>query len=381
MKEIYLDNAATTPCFEEAAKEQYRLSTGEYGNPSSAHHRGVTAEETMRAAADKLASLMRVKSSELIFTSGGTESDNIAILGAARAAKRRGTHIITTVLEHPAVLRCMEELSSEGFDITYLPADKDGIISIEDLERSVSEDTVLVSIMHTNNETGSLQPIGDIGRLLKRKYPKIIFHTDAVQGFGHENIYPKELGVDLLSISGHKFGGPKGVGALYIAQGTKLLPVNYGGGQQAGLRSGTENVPGIAAMALAAEISHKGLEEERTRLYNLREAFVTGLSKLEGVSINGGGSPAIVSASFAGVRSEVLLHALEEKGIYVSAGSACATHKPEPSRTLTAMGLSKELIEGTIRFSFFRQTTAEELDYTLECIASELTELRRFVRR
>ncbi len=402
--EIYLDNSATTACFPEVAEEVKNILCENYGNPSSAHHRGVEAEKQLRQASGKLAALMRCKPEELIYTSGGTESDNMALLGAARARKRSGNHLITTVIEHPAVLRTMEQLESEGFDVTYLPVDKDGIVRMDALEQAISGDTILVSVMHTNNEIGSVQPIEAIGTMLKRKYPQLIFHVDAVQAFGKQTIHPAELGVDLLSASAHKFHGPKGVGFLYVSEKVRLLPLIYGGGQQKGLRSGTENTAGIAGMAMAAEMLAGGMKEERERLFGLKSFFVKGLMKLEKVRINGipgmnsaedlsaageeafqaavrQSSPAVVSASFPGVRAEVLLHALEEEGIYVSAGSACATHKPEPSRTLQAIGLGKELLEGTIRFSFSVFTTKEELERTLEVLEKMLPELRRYKGR
>ncbi len=402
--EIYLDNASTTVCLPEVADEVRDILCGNYGNPSSAHHRGVEAEKKLKEASAKLSALMRCKPEELIYTSGGTESDNMALLGAARAKKRSGNHLITTVIEHPAVLRTMEQLESEGFDVTYLPVDKDGIVRMDALEEAISGDTILVSIMHTNNEIGSVQPIEAIGSMLKRKYPQILFHVDAVQAFGKQIIRPAELGVDLMSASAHKFHGPKGVGFLYVSGKVKLLPLIYGGGQQKGLRSGTENVPGIAGMATAADMLLSGVKEERERLFALKSAFVGGLLKLENVRINGipgvktaeesfaagseefeaalrQTSPALVSAAFAGVRAEVLLHALEEEGIYVSAGSACATHKPEPSRTLQAIGLGKELLEGTIRFSFSLFTKKEELERTLEVLEKVLPELRKYKGR
>ncbi len=402
--DIYLDNSSTTRCFPEVGKLMADIMCNDYGNPSSAHHMGVVAEEHIKTAKNSLSALLRCKPEELYFTSGGTESDNLAILGAARANKRSGNHIITTVIEHPAVLRTMEQLQEEGFDITYLPVDKDGIVSIDSIERAISGDTILISVMHTNNEIGSLQPIAAIGGLLKRKYPKIIFHVDAVQGFGKAVIHPVEAGIDMMSVSAHKIHGPKGVGFLYIAGKTKIRPVLYGGGQQNGLRSGTENVAGIAGMAMAAEKLYAGLEEERERLYGLKEFLIKGMLAFEDVRINGvpgmndgrvdteeglkaletavrETAPHIVSVSFGGVRAEVLLHALEEKGIYVSAGSACATHKPEPSRTLQAIGLKRDYLEGTLRFSFSTFTTQEELKAVLEAVGELLPELRKFTRR
>ncbi len=403
---IYMDNSATTRCFDEVAQLMADIMCNDYGNPSSAHHLGVTAEAHIKKAKDIFAQILRCKADELIFTSGGTESDNLAILGAARANKRSGNHIVTTVVEHPAVLRTMEQLQEEGFDITYLPVDKDGCVSIDSVEKAVSADTILVSVMHTNNEVGALQGVREIGELLKRRYPGVIFHVDAVQGFGKARIYPKESGIDMLSVSAHKIHGPKGVGLLYIADKTKVEPIIYGGGQQKGLRSGTENVAGIAGFAMAAKMLYDELEAERERLYNIKTELVRGLSSLEGVQINGipgcdltagipaaclnadllsaairNSAPHIVSASFAGVRAEVLLHALEEKDIYVSAGSACATHKPEPSRTLQAMGLKKEMLEGTLRFSLSKFNDEKEPQEVVRVLNELLGELRKFTRR
>lgn len=389
---IYMDNSATTRCFPEVAQMMADIMCNDYGNPSSAHHMGVAAEEHISRAKEILSQILRCRNEEIFFTSGGTESDNLAIMGAARANKRSGKHIITTVVEHPAVLRTMEQLQEEGFDITYLPVDKYGCVSVEDVDKAVSDETILVSIMHTNNEVGALQPVAAVGELLKRKYPKVLFHVDAVQGFGKARIYPKEAGIDMLSVSGHKIHGPKGVGLLYIAAKTKINPIIFGGGQQNGLRSGTENVAGIAGLALAAKRLYDELEAENDRLYNIKAGFIKALSELEDVKINGipgddfeagirKSAPHIVSASFTGVRAEVLLHALEEKDIYVSAGSACATHKPEPSRTLQAMGLKREQLEGTLRFSFSKFTDDSEPEQVINVLKELLPELRKFTRR
>ena len=407
--EIYLDNSATTRCFDEVAQKIAEIYTQDYGNPSSAHHLGVVAEKHLRDAKESIAKILRCKPEELYFTSGGTESDNLALIGAAHANKRNGMHIVTTKLEHPAVKRAMERLEKEGFEVSYWPVDKDGIIQTGALEDVISGDTMLLSVMHTNNEIGSVQPIAQIGQLLKRKYPKILFHVDAVQGFGNSVIHPKEMGIDLLSISAHKFHGPKGVGLLYVSEKAKLEPQILGGGQQNGMRSGTENVAGIAGMAMAAEMVYADLEKERERDFALKEAFVSGLVKEEGVSFNGipgfhrlsdassdksseqikeevfaairQSAPHIVSVSFEGVRAEVMLHALEEKGIYVSAGSACATHKPEISATLQAIGLRKDLLDATLRFSFSRFTTEEDVEETIAAIKEILPELRKFTRK
>ena len=326
----------------------------------------------------------------VIFTSGGTESDNMALIGAAIANMRRGRHLITTRIEHPAVLQTMNYLESQGFQVTYLPVDKTGRIRLEDLQKSIRPDTILVSIMYVNNEIGALQPIAEAGALIKRMNPSILFHVDAVQGFGKFKIYPKKMNIDMLSVSSHKIHGPKGVGFLYVGEKVKLLPITYGGGQQKNMRSGTENVPGIAGMAKAAEVMYENLEEEVNRLYELKEYFIKGISTLEGIQVNGlipedgncrNTAPHVVSVSVAGVRSEVLLHALEDKGIYVSAGSACASNKPQTSETLKAIGLQREFWDSTIRFSFSIFTTREEIDYTLQVLYDMIPMLRKYTRR
>jgi len=306
------------------------------------------------------------------------------------ANMRRGRHLITTRIEHPAVLQTMNYLESQGFQVTYLPVDKTGRVRLEDLQRAIRPDTILVSMMYVNNEIGSLQPIAEAGSLIKRMNPGILFHVDAVQGFGKFKIYPKKLNVDLLSVSSHKIHGPKGVGFLYVGEKVKILPITYGGGQQKNMRSGTENVPGIAGMAKAAELMYEHLDEEVQHLYELKEYFVKGVSSLEGIQVNGlipgdadcrGTAPHVVSVSVAGVRSEVLLHALEDKGIYISAGSACASNKPQTSETLKAIGLQREYWDSTIRFSFSVLTTKEEIDYTLQVLYEMIPMLRKYTRR
>lgn len=388
--EVYLDNSATTRVFPEVAELMTKIMCEDYGNPSSLHMKGVQAENYLRYAKETFARLLKVSEKEIFFTSGGTESDNMALMGCAFANQRRGKHIITTGIEHPAVLRTCAYLESLGYRVTYLPADACGRISLEDLQRAMSPDTILVSIMHTNNEIGSLQPIAEAGALIKRMNPSTLFHVDAVQGFGKAKLFPRKMGIDLLSASGHKIHGPKGVGLLYIGERVRIQPIIYGGGQQMNLRSGTDNVPGIAGMAKAAELLYRSLEEDTQHLYQCKKYFMDGVRRLEGVKINGllpgqpdgaGTAPHIVSVSVSGVRSEVLLHALEEEGIYVSAGSACSAHKPQPSATLKAIGLEKELLESTIRFSFSVETTREELDYTLRAMYDKIPLLRRYVRK
>ena len=387
--EIYLDNSATTRVFPEVAEVMTRVMCEDYGNPSSLHMKGGQAEQYLRNAKETFARILKVNEKEIFFTSGGTESDNMALTGCARANARQGKHLITTQIEHPAILNTMRYLESAGFRVTYLPVNAYGQISLEELRRAMTPETILVSVMHTNNEIGSLQPVAEAATLVKRMNPHTLFHVDAVQGFGKAKIYPKRMGIDLLSVSGHKIHGPKGVGLLYIGNQVKIQPIIHGGGQQMNLRSGTDNVPGIAGFAKAAELLYAHYEDDVKRLYQCKKYFCDGVRRLEGVRINGllpgepdgaGTAPHIVSVSISGVRSEVLLHALEEDGIYVSAGSACAARKPQPSATLKAIGIDRSLLESTIRFSFSVYTTQEELDYTLRALYDKIPMLRKYKR-
>ena len=388
--EVYLDNSATTKVFPEVAELMTKVMCEDYGNPSSMHRKGVEAEQYIRYAKETLAKLLKVSEKEIIFTSGGTESDNMALIGCAMANMRRGRHLITTKIEHPAILQTMHYLESQGFRVTYLPVDKTGRIRLEDLHSAISPDTILVSIMYVNNEIGSLQPIAEAGALIKKINPNILFHVDAVQGFGKFRIYPKKMNIDLMSVSSHKIHGPKGVGFLYVGERVKMLPINYGGGQQKNMRSGTENVPGIAGMTFAAEKIYENFDTDMDKLYELKEYFIKGVKRIEGIQVNGlipdeqdvrGTAPHVVSVSVAGVRSEVLLHALEDKGIYISAGSACASNKPQTSETLKAIGLQREFWDSTIRFSFSVFTTKEEIDYTLQVLYDMIPMLRKYTRR
>lgn len=384
MTEVYLDNSATTRCFDSVANTVTKVMCEDYGNSSSMHMKGVQAENYIKMAKNVIARNLKVNEKEIYFTSGGTESDNLAIIGTAMANNRAGNHIITTCIEHPAVLRTMEYLESQGFRVTYLPVDHAGRIRLEDLEKALTPATILVSIMHTNNEIGSLQPIAEAGNIIKRFNPNIAFHVDAVQGYGKFKILPKKMGVDLLSVSGHKIHGPKGIGFLYINEKIKIKPISYGGGQQKGMRSGTDNVPGIAGIAKAVEEVYKYLDKDVERLYSLKEYFVNGVMQIPDVKINGytgyDSAPHIVSVSIRGIRSEVLLHALEDRGIYVSAGSACSSHKPAPSNTLKAIGVEKDMLDSTIRFSFSIFTTKEEIDYTLKVLYDIIPMLRKYTR-
>ncbi len=388
--EVYLDNSATTRAFPEVAELMIKIMCEDYGNPSSLHMKGVQAEQYVRYAKETLARILKVSEKEIFFSSGGTESDNLALIGCAFANARRGKHLITTQVEHPAILKTMQYLEDAGFQVTYLPVDKCGQIRLEDLKRAMTPETILVSIMHTNNEIGAQQPISEAGALIKKINPNTLFHVDAVQGFGKARIYPKKMNIDLLSVSGHKIHGPKGVGFLYIGERVKIQPIIFGGGQQQNLRSGTENVPGVAGLAKAAELLYRYYDEDIDRLYQCKRYFIEGVSKIDNIVINGllpgeptgaGTAPHIVSVSFRGVRSEVLLHALEEDGIYVSAGSACSSRKPQPSATLKAIGVEKELLESTVRFSFSVFTTIEEIDYTLQALYNKIPMLRKYSRR
>ena len=388
----YLDNSATTRTFDEVTEYMSHVMKDVFGNPSSMHMCGVNAEREIRTAKEALSRIFKAREKEIVFTSGGTESDNLALIGCANAYRRDGMHLITTKVEHPAVLETMKHLEESGFTVTYLDVAKDGRVDPKTLEAALTEDTILVSIMHVNNEIGAVNDVEMLAQMVKSYKPSILFHTDAVQSFGKYNIYPERSKIDLVSVSAHKIHGPKGVGALYVNEKVKIKPVIFGGGQQKGLRSGTENVPGIAGLGLAAGIIYKDLEAKTDRLYELKEYFVNALCGMEGVFVNGipeaddrsaairMSAPHIVSASFTGVRAEVLLHALEEKEIYVSSGSACATNKPSISATLSAIGLDRNLLDSTLRFSFSVETTKEELEYTLSVIDDILPMLRKYTR-
>ena len=385
--ECYLDNSATTRCLDSAAALMAGILCTDYGNPSSLHHKGVQAEEYVRHAREVIAKTLKVTPKEIFFTSGGTESDNLALRGAAYANARQGKHLITTSIEHPAILNTMQYLEQQGFEVTYLPVDENGKIRLSDLEAAIRPDTILVSIMHTNNEIGALEPIAEAGELIKRVNPNTLFHVDAVQSYGKAKILPKRMKIDMLSVSGHKIHGPKGIGFLYVGDRVKIRPIVFGGGQERGLRSGTENVPAIAGMGKAAEEMYQNLDTDLDRMYALKQRLADGISMMENVRINGlcgrDSAPHVLSVSFAGVRSEVLLHALEEREIYVSAGSACASNHPDTagSATLRAIGLPKELLNSTIRFSLSVFTTEEEIDYTVQVLHELVPMLRRFTRR
>lgn len=386
--EAYLDNAATTRCTEGVRDIVVRTMMEDYGNPSSKHMKGVEAERYLREARETIAKTLKVNEKEIYFTSGATESNNWALIGAAMANRRAGMHLITTAIEHAAVLMPLQYLEEQGFRITHLPVDAKGRISLEDLENAICEDTILVSMMYVNNEIGTIEPIAEAARLVKSKNSKILFHVDAVQAYGKMLVHPKKLGVDMLSVSAHKIHGPKGIGFLYVNDKVKIHPLVLGGGQQKGMRSGTDNVPGAAGLAQAAKEAYAVLQESHDHLLNLKKRMMDGLKRLGEKhtivihSEEGEQSAAhIVSAAFPGIRSEVLLHALEDRGIYVSAGSACSSNKKLPvSTVLKELHLKSDQLESTLRFSFGRFTTEEEIDYCLEVLGELLPVLSRYIR-
>ena len=383
--EAYLDNSATTRCYEEVRDIVVKTMMEDYGNPSAMHLKGVEAEKYVKEAAKKIAATLKVQEKEIYFTSGGTEGDNWALLGTAMAKQRQGKHIITTVFEHSAVSAPLAWLEEQGYEITRIPVDEEGNLSLEQLREAVRKDTILVSTMYVNNEMGAVVPVEEIGKIVKEKNPAALYHVDAIQAYGKYRIYPKRMGIDLLAVSGHKIHGPKGVGFLYISEKAKIRPLILGGGQQGGMRSGTDNVPGIAGLGAAAERIYRDLEANTEQMRKLKLYFAQELGKIENVKINGPkpeqGAPHILNVSFLGVRSEVLLHTLEEMGIYVSAGSACSSHKRTGSSTMAALGLSPEQKESAVRFSFSEFTSKEELDYTLEALKKVLPMLRRYARK
>lgn len=384
--EAYLDNSATTRCNEEVVETVVNLLKNDYGNPSSKHMKGVEAEKYIKEAKEVIAKTLKCQDKEILFTSGGTESNNMAIIGTAMANKRKGMHCIVSSVEHSSVKEPFNFLEKEGFRITYLPVNKDGVVDIEALKNALCEETILVSIMYVNNEIGTIEPIEEIGHIVKEYNQDIVYHVDAIQAYGKYKIYPKKLNIDLLSVSGHKIHGPKGSGFLFINDKTRIKPIIYGGGQQKGMRSGTENVPAIAGLATAIKLIYNDTFDDKIKhLYELKDYLIDELLKLEDVTVNSkkgiDSAPQIVSASFKGIRAEVLLHSLEEKGIYVSSGSACSSNKPGLSNTLVAINLDKELLDSTLRFSFCYETTKEELEYTVEALKELLPVLRRFTRR
>jgi len=382
--EAYFDNSATTRVFDEVRDIVVETMTEAYANPAALHRMGMQAEQYIRQARSEVAKTLRVAEKEILFTSGGTESNNMALIGTAFANQRRGRHIITTAIEHPSVYNPLFYLEEQGFEVTVLPVDHDGHISLTQLEEAVREDTILVSVMYVNNEVGAVEPIEEISRIVKKKNPAVILHVDAIQAYGKYVIRPKKQGIDLMSVSAHKIHGPKGVGFLYIGSGVKVKPLIYGGGQQANMRSGTENVPGVAGLGVAARIMYTDHEAKVQHLIALKDYLIDRMAEVEGTKVNSKkgteSAPQIVSVSFAGVRSEVLLHALEDRGIYVSSGSACSSHHPGISGTLKGIGIAQEYLDATLRFSFSLFNQKEEIDYCIDTLKELLPQLRRFKR-
>lgn len=382
MAEIYFDNGATTCAFPEVQEIMSEVLLKDYGNPSSMHRKGLEAEGYLNQARDIIAKSLKVDPKEIFFTSGGTEANNLALIGAALAGRRKRRHIITSRIEHASVYNTLSFLEGEGFEVTYLPVNNQGIVDLDALKAALRPDTLLVSVMAVNNEIGAVEPMEEIGTIVKGHDPDILFHTDCIQAYGKQLVRPKKWKADMISVSGHKIHGPKGVGFLYIKNGTKIKPVVWGGNQQRGMRSGTENMPGIAGLGRAAELIYQDHQRKVDRISAVKEHFIERvLSELEDVSNNSGKAPHIASITFLGVRSEVLLHALEDKEIYVSAGSACSSNKPEVSGTLRGIGLDKAHYESTLRFSFSVYNTIGEADICVDALKELLPVLRRFKRR
>ncbi|MEH7118926.1 cysteine desulfurase family protein [Neobacillus vireti] len=379
---IYFDNSATTKPYKEVLESFITVSSNYFGNPSSLHGIGGQAERLLTQAREQVASLLKVKPSEVYFTSGGTESNNMAIKGAALLNKKKGNHIITSSVEHASVLAVMEQLAREGFDITYLPVDQDGRVSADDVEKAIRKETILVSIMQVNNEVGTIQPISEIGDMLKR-YPSILFHVDSVQAVGKVPLSLYGNRVDFCSLSAHKFHGLKGTGVLYVREGVRLLPLLSGGNQERKMRSGTENVAGFVAMAKALrmtlEKSKQGITDMRKIQTNLRN----GLADIEGVRIHTppeGTAPHIVNFSIEGIKSEVFIHALEQEGMYVSTTSACSSKKKSPSKTLLSMGVPENLADSSIRISLTFDNTEAEAEALITAIKKYANQLRKVMK-
>lgn len=387
----YLDNAATTYCYDSVVEDMVSAmkdSFAMYGNPSSMHEYGDIAKAATDRARNLICSVVRCKPTEIVFTSGGTEANNMAIFGIARANANRGKHIITSVIEHSSVINPMKQLEKEGFEVTYIGVDKWGVVNLKELVKAMRKDTILVSIMHVNNEIGTIQPIDEIGKIIKNSNPHTYFHCDMIQSFGKIPLTFKFMSggdtsvidyVDAFSVSGHKIHGPKGSGFLYIKEGTRINPFILGGGQELGMRSGTENVPGIIGLGTAVMNKYDyEVYDNYGTIMSLKYNFVERLTDDRDVYYNGGPSPYITSLTFVGVDADVMREALSRQGVYVSTGSACSSNGiRQPSRTLKAIGLSDESANSTIRFSFSDTTTMEEVDYAVKTIKKLLPTLRK----
>lgn len=383
MNEIYLDYAATTPVLPETADAVYQSMVRDFGNPSSLHRKGIEAEKAVKGAKEALAAYIGVSSEEVFFTSGGTEANNLAIFGTAAKRARDGRHIITTEIEHPSVLAAYDHLRDQGFRITRLPVKRDGVVSLDALKDALAEDTVLISIMHVNNEIGTIQPLAEIGALLTKHPRHPAFHVDAIQSLGKIKVQPRAWGVDLMAFSGHKIHALKGIGALYVRKGTPLQPLIYGGSQEGGLRSGTQNMPGIISMEKAVRWLHQ--RDPSTLMAMKRRLTVRLTSTFPLLKIWGPepeqGAPHILNVSIPGIRGEVLLHALEDRGVYVSTGSACSSRRGKVSHVLKAIGADTKAAEGAIRLSWSYTTTQEELDAFISILSECIEQLKRYTRR
>lgn len=383
--EVYLDHAATTPGLPPVAEAMAQAMLAVYGNPSSLHRKGIEAEAILKKTRERIAASMRVSPAEIVFTSGGTEGNALAIRGAAQARQRRGRHIITSAIEHSSVLNICRALEEEGYTVTYLSVDDQGRVDPDRAAAVVTERTTLMSVMLVNNEIGTIQPVARIIDAVRRRKSDVLVHVDAVQAFGKIPVLPRELGADYVTISGHKIHGPKGIGALYRRKGAPLAPLFGQGSQEEGVRPGTENVPGIAGLGAALAALGEDDDFRRARLYHLRRRLIDGLLQIEGARLNGpkdeDAAPHIANFSFPGIRGEVLLHALEERGVYVSTGSACTSRKPEPSHVLKALGLPKEALESSIRVSLSWMTTEEEIDRAVAAFHETVSTLRLMLGR
>ncbi len=378
LRRVYLDHSATTPVHPVVVQEMIRYITENFGNPSSVHSYGSEARKAVEGAREKVSRSIGAKTEEIVFTAGGTESDNLAIKGVAYANRDKGNHIITSAVEHNAVLDTCKALEKEGFSLTILPVDGYGMVSPASVAEAITDKTILITIMHANNEVGTIQPIPEIGRLTREK--GILFHTDAVQSMGKIPVDVNELQVDLLSMSGHKIYAPKGVGALYIRQGVRCQPLNHGGGQERGHRPGTENVPGIVALGKAVELAVAGLKEEGARLSRLRGRIINGVrEKVSQVHLNGHPTmclPGLVNISFEFIEGESLLLNLDMQGVAASSGSACSAGSIQASHVLLAMGLQQKIARGSLRLTLGRDNNEEDVDYFLEILPPIIERLR-----
>ena len=381
--EIYLDNSATTKPYKEVVDKMVLALTTQYGNPSSIYKKGIEVEREIKEIRRNIARSLGAKETEIYFTSGGTECNNTIIRSVANLNKKTKNHIISTVIEHPSVLNTLKDLEADGFEVTYLPVGKDGKISLEDLKNAIKKETILVSVMHVNNEIGTIQPIEEIGKYLKSLDEKVYFHVDGVQSYAKIKFRPSRYNIDFMSVSGHKLHGPKGIGFMYVKENNRIKPLLTGGGQEIGIRSGTENIPGIYGIGEAVRILNQDLEGTIDKIKGLRDLLKEEiLANIDNVKINSpeDGVCHVLNVSFRGVRGEVLLHYLEQKEIYVSTGSACSSKK-KGSHVLNAIGLTPDEIEGAIRFSLSDLNTKEEIMKTVEILKESVSDLRMIIGR